>query len=311
MSIGPEALRLLHLIGESGSLAAAADELGLTPPAISQQVARIEQQVGTTLVVRGARGARLTPAGQVLATHGEAIDRETHRAHEALAAWRGALVNRLRIGAIHAAALHLLPDALTALHHAHPHAEVHVADLLSVEAVTAVVEDRLDVAIMAVWDETPSWPGGLVGHELLTDPMLLVLPDDHRLIRSRPRGRSLSLSRLRDDPWVVISSGQAARAQFDRAVAEVGFTPVIRSATESYDIAQALVATGYGVTMISRLAHAHVDGSAVRAMRPPLARRIVAVTRIDHSLTPLVGVILELLADVSEDLMVSWAADDE
>lgn len=308
--MSPESLRLLHLIGEAGALTGAADELGLSTPAVSQQLARLEDDLDLSLVDRGPRGARLTPAGRVLAAHGRLIDEETHRAADSLAGLRGQHLERLRIGAIHAAALHLLPQALTALHHRYPGAEVSVADLLSVDAIDAVVDDRLDVALMAVVDDPPTWPQGIVGHDVLRDPLIVVLPDDHPLVLARPEARTLSLSRLRDEPWVVISSGMAARAQFDRAAAAAGFVPAVRSQTESYDIAQALVGTGYGVAMISRLAHTAVEGTAVRAVRPALSRRLVAVTRADHSLTPLVQVVLGLLADVSEDLTAAWAAAD-
>ena len=303
----PESLRLLHLIGTHGSLSAAADELGVTPAAVSQQVARLERELDLSLVVRGPRGARLTPPGAELARHGQRVDEEVHRASAALEGLRGRSRARLRIGAIHAAALHLLPPALTALHHRHPAAEVSVADLLSVDALPAVEQDRVDVAVMALWDEQPDWPPGVTGHDLLVDPMMLILPDDHRLVRNQPGARTLALSRLADEPWVVISSGMAARAQFDRAVATAGFTPTIRSETESYDIAQALVGTGYGVAMISRLAHTHLAGTAARQLQPALSRRIVAVARSDSSLTPLVAVVLGLLRDVCAELTASWA----
>ena len=154
----PESLRLLHLIGTHGSLSAAADELGVTPAAVSQQVARLERELDLSLVVRGPRGARLTPPGAELARHGQRVDEEVHRASAALEGLRGRSRARLRIGAIHAAALHLLPPALTALHHRHPAAEVSVADLLSVDALPAVEQDRVDVAVMALWDEQPDWP---------------------------------------------------------------------------------------------------------------------------------------------------------
>ena len=104
MPMSPESLRLLHLIGEAGALTGAADELGLSTPAVSQQLARLEDDLDLSLVDRGPRGARLTPAGRVLAAHGRLIDEETHRAADSLAGLRGQHLERLRIGAIHAAA---------------------------------------------------------------------------------------------------------------------------------------------------------------------------------------------------------------
>lgn len=310
MVIEPADLRLLHLVELTGSLAGAADELGVSPAAVTQQIARLETRAGLELVARGPRGARLTPAGATLAPHGARVAEELRRAGDSLDMLRGARAERLRIGAIHGAALHLLPPALTALHHRHPHAEVTVSDLLSVDAVAAVQDDTLDLALMAVWDEEPAVPPGLATHELLVDPMLVALPADHPVVRARPRGRSVSLGRLAEESWVVIQSGMAAREQLDRAAGAAGFTPRVRFATGSYDVAQALVGTGYGVAVVSRLARTDHPGTVVRALRPRLTRRIVAVTAADLTLVPLVRTTLGLLADVADELARTWREED-
>src|SRR6266545_6324713 len=91
MLTDPGQLRLLALIERHGSLSAAAHALGLTPAAVTQQVARAERDWQAPLVRRGPRGASLTAAGAVLAGHGRVIDEETHRAAAALAALLGQL----------------------------------------------------------------------------------------------------------------------------------------------------------------------------------------------------------------------------
>jgi molybdate transport repressor ModE-like protein len=75
--LDPAMLRLLALIEATGSLAGAADELGITPAGVTQQVARLERQVGGPVVTRGPRGARLAPVGLALAEHGRRIDEAT------------------------------------------------------------------------------------------------------------------------------------------------------------------------------------------------------------------------------------------
>ncbi|NUO90932.1 MAG: LysR family transcriptional regulator [Dermatophilaceae bacterium] len=72
------------LVGAHGSLAEAAAELGLTPAAVTGQVAQAERQWGVPLVVRASRGARLTDAGEALAAHGREIDAGLRRAHRPL-----------------------------------------------------------------------------------------------------------------------------------------------------------------------------------------------------------------------------------
>lgn len=304
--ITPDVLRLLALIERHGSLAGAAQALGLTPAAVTQQVARAERDCRATLVRRGPRGATLTEAGSLLAVHGRIVDDAAGRATTALDALLGRLSLRLRIGAFQAAALHLLPAALTALRHQHPAAELSIMDITSDRGVDAVATGELDVAVIASWDRLPSPAEHVELHPLLTDPLVVVLPDDHPLGRE-PAASAIELDRLRDEAWVTIRAGHAARAQFDRAAAAAGFVPKVRFETESYDVAQAFVATGIGVALVSRLALTHLPGTVHRELAPPgLGRSLHAVTLTDHAATPMVATFLQLLHDVAHDLDDAW-----
>ncbi|MFI5936533.1 LysR family transcriptional regulator [Actinoplanes sp. NPDC051494] len=294
-------LQLLSAVDRTGSLAGAAGLLGRTPAAVTQQLARAERAARTPLVIRGPRGATLTPAGRILAGHGRTIDQATTAAADDLAALLGRLSRRLRIGAFHAAALHLLPPALTALRHRFPDAELTVADLQSEHGIAEVAAGSLDMAVIAAWDTAPAPATAgrvpVVVHHLLRDPMVVVLPDDHPLLGA---GRRIDLGLLRDESWVTILAGHAARAQFDRITAAAGFTPRIRFQTESYDVAQALVGTGIGVALVSRLALTHAAHTTHRELLPPVPERILhAVTAADTSTTPLAGVFLALLRDAA------------
>ncbi|MFI6686431.1 LysR substrate-binding domain-containing protein [Streptomyces sp. NPDC050485] len=304
----PGQLRLLALIERHGSLTAAAHALGLTPAAVTQQVARAERDWQVPLVLRGPRGASLTPAGAVLAAHGHVIDQQADQASARLAALLGHLSLRLRVGAFQAAALHLLPPALTALRHRHPEADLSVEDLASAWGIEYVAEGRLDLAVIASWEAPPAPPPHIAVHPLLVDPMVVVLPDDHPLAR-RPDADPLRLAELRDESWVTILAGHAAREQFDRAAGDAGFTPKIRFQTASYDVAQALVGTGIGVCLVSRLALTHLPGTTHRELAHPQPhRQLHAVTAADASLTPLVDIFLSLLRDVAEDITATWPA---
>lgn len=308
MVLSPEVLRLLALIERHGSLSAAAQVLGLTPAAVTQQVAKAERDCRATLVRRGPRGASLTEAGLLLAAHGGVIDAETVQAAGALDALLGRLSVRLRIGAFQAAALHLLPAALTALRHRHPAADLSIMDIVSERGIPAVATNDLDVAIIASWDKSPVPPDHVQLHLLLTDPMVVVLADDHPLA-ARER-QPIGLEQLRDESWVAIRAGHAARAQFDRAAAAAGFVPKVRFETESYDVAQAFVATGIGVALVSRLALTGLPGTVHRELAPPgLARQLHVVSLADHSLTPMVAHFLRLLRDIAEDITETWSAD--
>ena len=305
--VDPGQLRLLALIERRGSLSAAAQALGLTPAAVTQQVARAERDLKVPLVLRGPRGATLTTAGSLLASHGRVIDQQTEEACAQLAALLGHLSLRLRVGAFQAAALHLLPPALTALRHRHPDADVSVQDVLSEHGIGGIIEDGLDLAVIASWGVPLVPPPHVMVHPLLLDPMVVVLPDDHPLTAQRPEDGPLRLEDLRNESWVTILAGHAAREQFDRAAQAAGFTPKIRFQTASYDVAQALVGTGIGVALVSRLALTRTPGTTHREIQPRLHRQLHAITRANTALTPLTDVFLALLRDVAADVTATWA----
>ncbi|MCO8270205.1 LysR substrate-binding domain-containing protein [Actinoplanes sp. TRM 88003] len=296
--VDPGQLRLLALIRAHGSLAGAAHELRVTPAAVSGQVARAESDWGTALVVRGPRGARLTGAGAILADAGDAVVALGERAEQQFRAAIGSLSRRLRIGTFQAAAEHLLPPALTALRHQRPDAELTIIEIPSHRGLPMVAEGELDVAVIATYGEPPAGPAGVRRQPLLTDPMVLCLPDDHRLARRR----RLRLADLADEPWIVIVAGHAARRQLDEAA---GFTPRVQFETENYNVAQALVGTGIGVTLLSRLTVRPTPGAVHRELDAPrLSREIAAVTAGSD---PLAAHFVALLGQVGADLSEAWA----
>ncbi|HEY2793824.1 MAG TPA: LysR substrate-binding domain-containing protein, partial [Micromonosporaceae bacterium] len=198
------------------------------------------------------------------------------------------------------------PPALTALRHRHPDADLSVGDMTSDRGIPAVAAGDVDVAVIAVWHGRPTGPDHVAIHPLLTDPMVVVLPDDHPLAADAPA--PIRLGDLRDAAWVTIRAGHAARAQFDRAAADAGFTAKVRFETESYDVAQALVGTGIGVALVSRLALTHVPGTVHRELTAPGPhRRLYAVAPADVTATPLAGEYVDLLRDVAEEISATWS----
>jgi DNA-binding transcriptional LysR family regulator len=193
MGVSPVQLQLLALIEQHGSLSAVARALGLTPAAVLHRVVTAERDCGAPLVIRIPRGATLTPAGAALAGYGRDVDKISEAAASALARLRGELALRLRVGTFQAAALHLLPPALTALRHRHPGADISVADVTTEHALEEITDGRLDVAITASWEAPLAPPPQLRAHALLADPMVVVLPDDHPLVTRQPAGTALRL----------------------------------------------------------------------------------------------------------------------
>ena len=306
MPVDPAQLRMLALVEAHGSLAGAAAELGLTPGAVTGQVTKAERDWGVPLVHRGPRGARLTEAGTALARRGDEIDEACRLAELELAATRAGARPRLRIGSFVSVATRLLPDAMTALRHRRPDSDLTILEGTSRELSSRVADGALDLAVVGTYDEqVPELPGWLTATRLLTDPMVVCLPEEHRLARKGVE--RVRLAQLRGEPWVAIKAGEAAREQFDRVSREHDLAPRVQFQTESYDVAQAMVGTGLGVAVLARLATRPTPGAVHRELeRPRLHRRLWALHARDTRLTPLVDELVELLRDVCGDLQQEW-----
>jgi DNA-binding transcriptional LysR family regulator len=288
-------LALLVEIRRTGSLARAAATIAVSPPAVSQQLARLEKDVGAPLVERGARGARLTRLGERLADHGARVADELRRAEETAADFLGTHRNRLRVGAPASVTYRLLPDVLAAIRFRFPTAELSVVDILSDAGPTLVADGTLDVAVSASYGSLPA-VDAVTTHHVLADPMLVVLPDTH----PRAVTDAVDLADLTDDPWASGPPGRPSRIQLDVAAAERGFVPHVPFQTESYDVAQALTQAGVAVSLIPRLALTHPPGTRARPTTAGLVRDIVAIVPASHEHVPLADVLLGHLIEVAQ-----------
>nr|WP_279581155.1 LysR family transcriptional regulator [Fodinicola feengrottensis] len=180
-------LRVLVEVAHAGSIAAAAQRMSFTPSALSQQLAKLEREVGSALLDRGPTGVRLTSAGEVLVQHGERVIGELRDAEVAVAAAAGRAPQRLAIGTFATAGKTLVPRALAALRRRHPAADLSLLDLEPPAGYGLVTSRDLDVLI------THRYPG-------------VALPDAAGLHRQR-----LLLDRLRltDDAGRPSARGQS------------------------------------------------------------------------------------------------------
>src|SRR5918994_247779 len=156
--IGTQRLRVLQQVARHGSLAGAARELAYTQPAVAHQVAELEREVGTPLVVRHGRGVRLTEAGAALAVHADAVLSRLAAAQDEVAAIAGLRSGRVRVAAYPTAAATLVPPALVALRAAHPDVAATLAEQEPPEALADPHAGRARHALADLAGET--WVAG-------------------------------------------------------------------------------------------------------------------------------------------------------
>src|ERR671933_1088176 len=140
-------LRVLREVASRGSFSAAADALHFTQSAVSQQIAALEREAGTTLVERSARGVRLTEAGEAVVRHADAILARLGEAEAELQAIAGLRGGRLRIGTFESAASTLMPLAIAAFRERHPLVELSMVLAEPEDSLPQLRAGELDVAL--------------------------------------------------------------------------------------------------------------------------------------------------------------------
>jgi DNA-binding transcriptional LysR family regulator len=272
-------LSVFREVATRGSFSDAATALSFTQPAISQQIARLERQLETRLLVRDARGVTLTPAGEVLLRHAETVLAQLRQAEAEVQALTGVERPRLRVGAFPSAAASIMPPALAELRAAHPEADVAMRVIEDAPALEALRRGELDVAMVLDSELSPiELPPGIEAVHVLDDPLLIALPYSHRLAARS----AISLAELRDDDWMVCGVGGTCIDSnvVLRACDTAGFEPRITFESEDYSAIMGMVASGMGVALIPSLALVSArEDIAIRPLRDarPMRRVRAAV----------------------------------
>ena len=296
-SLDLQTVRVVRQIAEHGSLTAAADALGYSQPAVSQQLRRFEERTGIALVERVGRGIRLTESGRVLARHANAVATALEAAAGELDEIRGLRAGRVRLVAFPSASATLVPRLIAALAASHPGIDLTYVEAEPPEAVAAVRSDRADLAL------TFSYPGdrddphrasarGLEVRPFGDEPMQLVLPAGHPAAVDDV----VDLERLSGQPW--IAGCPRCRGHLLELADAAGFVPRIAFETDNFVAVEGMVAQGLGVALLPALALAaspRHPGVVVRPTARADVRSLHLVTAKGAERAPAVGVAIAAL----------------
>jgi DNA-binding transcriptional LysR family regulator len=274
-------MQVLLAVVASGSVTAAARNLGYTPSAVSQQLATLEREAGLPLLDRVGRGVRPTAAGELLAQHAETLSGQLARAEAELAELRAGRTGRLAVRYFATAGVALVPPAVAVLRREHPGIEVDLKLIQPADPLLEVEAGEADIAIVVSRKGRPPAKGVSLVH-LLDDPYRLVLARDHPLA-NKP---VVDLADLADEPWVGNEwpPGPCLDVMLD-ACAAAGFTPNFFVEAEDYQTAQGFVAAGLGVSLVPQLALTTPHpGVVIRPVRRPEPMRSINAAVRDTAL---------------------------
>ncbi|MEU0629668.1 LysR family transcriptional regulator [Streptomyces sp. NPDC005989] len=285
-------LRVLRAVAATGSFSAAARELGCTQPAVSQQMKALEASAGTTLLIRTGREMRLTQAGEALVRHASGILAGLTAAEEEVAAIAGLRAGRVRLVSFPSGSSTLVPCALAALRAAHPGTRVSLVEAEPPRSVEMLREGDCDIALAFRYGASGAEWDDLVVRPLLTDRLIGLVPEGHRLSRST----TVEIAELAEESW--IAGCPRCRRQLVEVCEASGFTPRIDFATDDYPAVVGLVGAGLGVAVLPELAIESVrpKGARTVTVEPAIEREIVALTLPDLAQVPAVAATLDRLS---------------
>jgi DNA-binding transcriptional LysR family regulator len=254
-------LEYLAAVVSHGSFGRAAQEIYVTQSALSQQIARLEDELGTALLHRGAKGVRPTPAGLEFLDHARAILSRVTEARAAVDEHRDAVRGVARVAAT-AYDAHGLPEALIAFHRAHPQVQLAFQHASAAQVVEQLATGTVDIALLAVHDGEPRVPAAVAVHTVAEQPLrLLAAPADPLALE---RGE-VTIDDLRGRPVIMPERGTALRELLDGAFAQAGFSPLPLFETSDPGTIRRLVSGGLGLSIVPA-GWLDADGPAVTAI---------------------------------------------
>jgi len=265
-------------VAEAASFAKGAEACGLTQPAISRSIGRLEEVLGVQLLERTTHYVRLTPFGETALAEARGILERVAGLKNLAAQATTPLASQLRIGIIPTLCPYLLPHVLPAVREAHPELSPSITEAQTDALLDALTQRDIDAALLAL----PVPSANLTVHPLFTEPFWFAAPGDHPLARAN----SLTDGDLVGEPILLLAEGHCFRDQALDVCRTTGADPTRMpdvTATSIETLVQ-LVRTGTGTTLVPALAVPTIQPPTNEVVLRPVAgsrprRRIALVHR--------------------------------
>jgi DNA-binding transcriptional LysR family regulator len=292
MALNLHHLRVFARVAHEGGFTRAALSLHLSQPAVSKAVRELERQTGVPLLERAGRATTLTAAGEALYARARELFAVEQSAEEELRTLRGLNGGVLRVGASTTVATYLLFPYLARFRAANPRVELRVASANTRAIARALLERRLDVALV----EGPVHHPQIEVVPWREDELVVIAPPTHRLASKR----SIQLGELTGEPFIVREQGSGTRKVAERALATHGVSLQVTLQLGSTEAIKQAVAAGLGLAFVSRFA---VDDqvalgriAAVRVRQAALGRMLTELRLRGRAIGPGAAAFRKLLA---------------
>ncbi len=288
------ALAALRAVDRHGSVVAAADALGFTPSAVSQQVKRLERQTGVLLLERVGRGVMLTRHGRHLADAGEQVLRDLEEVEAGLHRQTDTVAGHVRLAAFSTAMRGLVAPVVRDLLATHPDLALTLVEREPWDTVDLVATGQFEMGVVHTWGDVPiDVPDHLVRTSVAADVADVIVHRDHPLAART----SVTPAHLVDEGWIATPEGTICRQWLGRMYDGTGRRPHIAHVAMEFESHLALAQAGLGIALVPRLGRADLahDLVAIPVRDPVPTRDIVALHRRTMSDSPAVRAVLTAL----------------
>lgn len=261
-------------VAESGNFTRAAEATRISQPSLSQQILKLEDELGAKLFDRLPRSARLTQFGRAFLPKAQAILRQIGEARTEIREMAGMERGEVVLGAIPTIAPYLLPRMLSSFARQHPSVSVSVVEEITSTLLERLHDGSIDLALLAL----PVPGDELLSVALRKEPLYAVLPENHFLAARR----TLSLQEIRDEPFLLLKEGHCFRDNTLVACRRSRINPNVVFESGQFSTILAMVSAGMGVSVVPKMAISPLPGCKFVLVSDKGSQRSIGVVRLKN-----------------------------
>lgn len=239
-------LRYFWAVAETGSFTRAAEREQVAQPSLSQQIMKLEEELGVRLFDRLGRAVRLTDPGQIFLPRARAILSELKAAKEEVAERQSTVSGPVAIGVIPTIAPYFLPARIAGFSRKYPQADINVVEDVTVRLLDRLRDGLVDLAILAL----PARGHDLECFPLLTERLFAILPKAHPLARRR----TVFIKELRQERFLLLRDDHCFRETTIEVCKRARIAPQIVFESGQFSSIVGMVGAGLGISMVPEMA---------------------------------------------------------
>jgi DNA-binding transcriptional LysR family regulator len=227
----------------------AAEKLHIAQPSLSQQLSKLEKELGVLLFKRSTNSVELTYAGSVFVDKAQQIVDMTDQLRREMEDIADMRKGRLVVGSLPMTGAHVLPHVLPVFREAYPDIEIVLIEETTKHLEQLTASGGTDVSLLSLPLVEPS----LAYVPVLEEEICLAVPPDHHLAQPEYKQKSIPISTLQGEPFILLKKGQGFRAIAHDLCQTAGFDPRVVFESGNIETVQSLVAAGMGIAFLPKM----------------------------------------------------------